>query len=638
MKLHCVSLQWACTCLLVFVTSLAQAHNHTHDYAHWQSMRIVNDTHGNWSAEHAWQQSLTEQAMHLTHPHEPVRANGVKTVWAAWSLPASVTQNLPVWLGIYLPSCVDVELWVRWNKGEWHLQSMEQHQRYADWGEGHLLPVWAIRDGTLREIDVLLKIENLGVTQLPVVLQKPETFIRQQWKFALPYTALLVFLLSVMMYALSLMRFFDALSLALFVFMLCLQLMVLGWLSGLVHFLFPALSRSHTALTGEAAVCLWVMLGTWHTRLSISMSHLPDFFKKALVYWTVGWGLLGLGLTFIHHSHEWPAYILLLHSVLMMTCCFCQSRRQGSFKNKCYAVAWGLYALAAGVYVFRHSLYLHPTQALLWVGCISVLASLLLVWASCWRWMLKLAMLRDKLKMALKRNRWVAVAQHDLWQPLQSMQLYANALAVAAPEHMPRLINGIQLAAINAVDCMRHLQDWYEVYLSGKALETSDQAISADAVLQPLFTECLAMAHAHCISLRYCRNRSVLNVNPAALQRILRNLIHNALTYTPAGGKVLLGCRRKHDRLWIYCMDNGQGMTDQQLRLCTRAHQRFGHVENLTGNHQGLGLYSVQKMAKQLGLKLYIESSPAKGSMFAISVPLARQQSTTAVLKLSHAI
>ena len=601
-------------------------------------MRIVKDTHGDWNAQHAWQQSQTEQAVSLHHPHEPVHAAGVKTVWVAWSLPPSVTQNLPVWLGIYLPACVDAELWVRWNKGEWQLQSMEQHQRIADWGEGHLLPVWAIHDGTLRDIDVLLKVGNLGATQLPVVLQKPEDFMRQQWKFALLHAAMIVFLLSVMLYALSQMKFFDKLALALFVVMLCLQLLVLVWLSGLAHFLLPTLSRSGAAVAGEAAIWLWLMLATLHTRLSVSMSQLPASLRNGLVYGAIGWGLIGVCFALQHHSHGWPAYILLAHALLMTACCAWQFSLQSASKNLSYAVAWAMYATSIAVYVFRHKMYLSPPHALLFVCGLSVLASLLLVWANCWRWMNKLTVLRATLKQAIVRNRWVAVAQHDLWQPLQSMQLYANALAAATPEQLPRILKGIQLAAGNAVACMRHLQDWYELQLSGRSQNADWQTVSADAVLQPLFTECLAMAHTHCINMRYCRNTSAVNVNPVALQRILRNLIHNALTYTPAGGKVLIGCRRKKDRLWIYCLDNGQGMSKQQLSLCTQPHQRFGHTENAMHDHQGLGLYSVKDMAEQLGFALHMQSIPAKGSVFAIGVPLALQQRLSDVLRLSHAL
>jgi signal transduction histidine kinase len=515
---------------------------------------------------------------------------------------------------------------------------MEHHQRAADWGEGHLLPVWAIHDGTLRDIDVLLKIENLGAMQLPVVLQKPEAFMRQQCKLAVLHSLILVVLLSVMLYAISLLKFLDTLALTLFVAMLSLQWVVLCGLSGLAQFLVPALTRSHTAMTSDVAVWLWLMLATWHTRLSISMYQLPINCRNGLVYAAIGCGVLGMAFTFQQHLHAWPAYVLLTHAVVMCFVCAWQCWLQPRSKNLSYAAAWAMYALSVGVYLMRHKMSVHPSNILLFVCGLSVSGSLLLVWAHCSRWMGKLTMLRAALKQSLLRSRWVAVAQHDLWQPLQSMQLYANALVWAAPEQWPRMVKGLQLAAGNAVECMRHLQDWYELQLSGKSQSDMLQAVSADAVLRPLVAECLAMAQSHCINLRYCRNSSVLMTNPVAVQRIVRNLIHNALTYTPAGGKVLIGCRRKNDHLWIYCIDNGPGMTDHQVSLCSQAHQRFSHTENSSHKHQGLGLYSVREMAAQLGLQLHIKSKPAKGSVFAVGVRLALQPLSTEVLLLGHVV
>jgi hypothetical protein len=111
-------------------------------------------------------------------------------------------------------------LWLRWNRGDWQLQPLEHEQRVSQPGEGHLLPVWAIHDASLRHIDVLLKIQNPGRVQVPLWLQTPETLMRLQWKYALMYGVLLVLLLTVMAYAFCLMRFFDRRALFVFIGML----------------------------------------------------------------------------------------------------------------------------------------------------------------------------------------------------------------------------------------------------------------------------------------------------------------------------------------------------------------------------------------------------------------------------------
>ena len=84
----------------------------------WQDIRLIEDLNDHFSAAQAWEQSQSTQALLLSQPDQSVPAMGAKTFWAAWRLPASVVQDLPFWLSVYVPACVDTELWVRWNNGE----------------------------------------------------------------------------------------------------------------------------------------------------------------------------------------------------------------------------------------------------------------------------------------------------------------------------------------------------------------------------------------------------------------------------------------------------------------------------------------------------------------------------------------
>ena len=145
--------------------------------------------------------------------------------------------------------------------------------------------------------------------------------------------------------------------------------------------------------------------------------------------------------------------------------------------------------------------------------------------------------------------------------------------------------------------------------------------MTADALLAPLITECLPLAHWQRVSLRYRKNHSILQVNVPAVQRILRNLINNALAYTPPGGRVLIGSRSRAGQLWIFCLDNGKGMTPEQLKQCTQAYRRFETDSDGCG-HQGLGLYSVSQLAEQMRLPLHMQSAQGKGSMMGLAVPL----------------
>ena len=601
-------------CVFLLASGFANAQDQLHTYPHWQAMRVIKDSHGEWTANEAWQHSLSQEVTHLSHPHQAIQAIDAKVVWAAWSLPDAVTQQLPVWLGIHLPACVDVQLWLRWNRGEWQLQPLEHEQRVTKPGEGHLLPVWAIHDASLRHIDVLLKIQNPGLVQLPLWLHKPENFMRLQWKYALMYGVLLVLLLTGMVYALSLLRFFERQALFVFIGILFMHFAFLCWTSGLGRMLLPALQRSHAVLAAESAICLWVVLSTFHMRSTVCLDNKFGLLGKSLRCWGLCAGLLILlssGLWFVH-DHRMTGKILSAHMLFMLLCCAWHLKQKINFKSMCHAAVWLLYTLALSIYAWADKLRLHPADALLLSSVMSVSAILLTGWANCWRLMSQRKNLQQKL----------ALVQHDMWQPLQSVQLYAHAMTQAGPEQLPRLVSGLQLAAGHVNDFMQQMQILSGVHKSEAHWLSEQQMVTADALLAPLITECQPLAHWQRVSLRYRKNQSILQVNVPAVQRILRNLINNALAYTPAGGRVLIGCRSRAGQLWIFCLDNGKGMSPEQLKQCTQAYRRF--ETNADGcDHQGLGLYSVKKIAEQMRLPLRMQSTQGKGSMMGFAVPLA---------------
>lgn len=349
-------------------------------------MRLIKDSHGEWTTGEAWEHSLSHEVMHLSHPHEAVQARDARVVWAAWSLQSSITQQLPVWLGVHLPACVHVQLWLRWNRGDWQLQSFEHGQRQPLLAEGHLLPVWAIHDASLRQIDVLLRIEDPGSVQLPVWLHKPEVFMRLQWTYALLSGAMLVLLVSVLVYALGLLRFFEKRAVFLFTGMLLMKLVTLVWTSGLVHLILPSLARSSTIFVSEWAVCVWLILSTFQMRLLVFQDNKYVLLEKSLFCWSLIGGLLivlSCGIWPGHH-HNRSAGILSAHMLFMLLCCCWHLQQKISLKSICHTAVWLLYALALVVYLRADKLHLHPADALLLSGLICVSAILLTGWASAW--------------------------------------------------------------------------------------------------------------------------------------------------------------------------------------------------------------------------------------------------------------
>jgi two-component system cell cycle sensor histidine kinase PleC len=126
-----------------------------------------------------------------------------------------------------------------------------------------------------------------------------------------------------------------------------------------------------------------------------------------------------------------------------------------------------------------------------------------------------------------------------------------------------------------------------------------------------------APCHAQLFADRFC------------LERMLGNLVENAIRFTPSGGKVTLAAYAANDGVVLEVSDSGIGMTDEQLARLSQPFV-FGDAA-FTREHQGagLGIAIARAIAELSGGRLAIDSRPALGTTVAISLPLHHERSLT---------
>jgi two-component system CheB/CheR fusion protein len=123
------------------------------------------------------------------------------------------------------------------------------------------------------------------------------------------------------------------------------------------------------------------------------------------------------------------------------------------------------------------------------------------------------------------------------------------------------------------------------------------------------------------LSLRVVPSTAIVRSDPTLLENIIRNLLANAIRYTDEG-RVLLGCRRRGDRLRIEVRDTGIGIPETHIE---RIFEEFYQLDNPARDRNkglGLGLAVVQRTARLLGHAVEVQSCPDQGSVFAVEVPL----------------
>jgi signal transduction histidine kinase len=109
-----------------------------------------------------------------------------------------------------------------------------------------------------------------------------------------------------------------------------------------------------------------------------------------------------------------------------------------------------------------------------------------------------------------------------------------------------------------------------------------------------------------------------LRVDPVKVKMILRNLVSNAIRFTPQG-KISIAARRDGDSVEIAVSDTGQGIAAEHL---PHLFEPFSQVSPATHGGGGLGLYIVQRLVQLLGGTVAVESHPGQGSRFSVRLPV----------------
>ena len=226
------------------------------------------------------------------------------------------------------------------------------------------------------------------------------------------------------------------------------------------------------------------------------------------------------------------------------------------------------------------------------------------------------------------KSQLLAAASHDLRQPLHALGLYVAALSARAQQaewrplvhHVESAANALELQFAQLIDLSR---------LDAGALTVDRADVALGSLFARLRAEFAAQAAARCLSFHIVPTRLVVSSDPSLLERIVGNLISNAIRYTLHGG-IVVGARRIGNRVAIDVVDTGIGIaaTDRE-----RIFEEFFQVrseEAAAGSRRGmgLGLAIVRRFAELLGHDVTLESTVGLGSRFRVIVPRAFARAT----------
>lgn len=228
----------------------------------------------------------------------------------------------------------------------------------------------------------------------------------------------------------------------------------------------------------------------------------------------------------------------------------------------------------------------------------------------------------------LAKSKFLAAASHDLRQPMHAISLYVESLK---PQMHGRVaedtLNKIERSILGMVDLFNAILD--VTRLDAGVIQPKLVPVRLRKLLLHLAEEFAAEADSKGLSLRVRAPDVWIASDEILLERVLRNLLTNALHHTVRGG-VLLSARLWQGDVRLQIWDTGCGIAAE---LQPRIFEEFYQVEAAESHaHQGLGLglAIVRRLARLLHLPLQLHSRPGLGTVFTLDVPLHQNEPPSA--------
>jgi signal transduction histidine kinase/CheY-like chemotaxis protein len=237
------------------------------------------------------------------------------------------------------------------------------------------------------------------------------------------------------------------------------------------------------------------------------------------------------------------------------------------------------------------------------------------------------ANLRDEKALAEEANvaksRFLAAASHDLRQPVHALSVFVGALRaheIDAPargllDHIEGSIRALGGLFEGLLDVSR---------LDAGVVEVHRTPFAIQPIIDRVCRDYEPEASGKGVQLRARRTRAVVDSDPVLCERILRNLVANAVTYTERG-TVLVGCRHG-SRLRVQVWDTGPGIAPNELQLIFQEFYQIGNSARDRTRGVGLGLAIVKRLTTLLDHPLRVTSWPGKGTCFTLEAPLASER------------
>jgi signal transduction histidine kinase/CheY-like chemotaxis protein len=227
-------------------------------------------------------------------------------------------------------------------------------------------------------------------------------------------------------------------------------------------------------------------------------------------------------------------------------------------------------------------------------------------------------------RASLERTRFFASASHDLRQPLHSLGLFGSAILarLASTPDAP--------LARNMMHCVDALEASFSSMLDVSKLdagvvEVKPEPLALADIFRRLQVNLGQQAEAQGLGLRFKPGSKWVHADAALLERMLGNLVHNALKFTQTGGVVVLA-RTRGQNISVEVWDSGRGIEEKDVPRIFDEFYQVGNLERDRSKGLGMGLAIVRRIARLMNVQVQVHSRPGRGTVFRLLLQRAAVQ------------
>lgn len=222
------------------------------------------------------------------------------------------------------------------------------------------------------------------------------------------------------------------------------------------------------------------------------------------------------------------------------------------------------------------------------------------------------------------KDKLFAILGHDLRSPINSLESFLELMqsGVISTEEFQTYLPSFYSNVKNVQNTLSNLLQWSISQMNG--INAQPTQVNTQQIIEENVNLFTTVASAKNITLITNAAEDVLVwADENHLRLVLRNLINNAIKFTPKGGQVKITAQPKQTNVEISIADNGVGMTKEQIAKLFEKNQHFTTSGTSGEKGTGLGLQLCQEIVVKNGGEIWVESIETKGSTFTFSLPMA---------------